>query len=470
MKRIISVGLMLVLCLACTAALGAASAYDVNEIFRRFASYTLDEETGQWSAHALSAAQMMRAVERGDVKDYMDRGIVAVYPSVRGHCDLALIEPVLNVALLRNGAIKPDGLSITTGGQRYDFVAEPVKGKMGAYACEQFALPLDERGMEMLRSMAKSGFALRIYGEGRTHRTSVRPITGDATPSKRERFEATSMQAVQEMLDLYPATYDLWAQNAGLYREARPELAVHAIDGAPYDEALPQLEPETQLLDTASKAAIRAYQKILYDHGFYAYKPDGNFGAKTRKATREAQQYVGLITTGQPDRALIECIVSGKVMPEEPKEPAVVAETAAGSCEMGAWYRLGDRLTVCVDAYHTARAVRATQAEGALGDVLPSDRSNILFVVRGKVVNPSNGALSIGYLVQAELTIDSKQYPCQALIERDNGASFGDELLPMQEAPLLLYAQVPVAALGQAMELTTECDGQSLTYFMDDSK
>ena len=164
-----------------------ASPLDLHKSFERYQSYQ-HAETGEWSAHNLDAAQLLRTLSAGSARSFMSTGACVFYPSVRGNSKRSFTEIVLNVCLHRNQPIHTDSLCIVVQGKRYDFLAPSENERIGTYACERFSLPLDALGLEMLSDIAEHGCALTIYGESRFYRTTIDPAT--ESPSAEQALEA----------------------------------------------------------------------------------------------------------------------------------------------------------------------------------------------------------------------------------------------------------------------------------------
>ncbi len=428
-------------------ALPLAAWPDTQQTFERHRSYALDEDSGAWSAHGLIAAQLLSTVEQGTVSGYMEGGVCVIYPGVRGNRELSLMEPVLYVSLLRASPIGADALSIATSGARYDFVGEAEKTKVGNYACERFALPLDRRGMELLKDFAQEGGEVRIYGERRTFRTSVREA--ESYKSARQRTEALSVAAARDFLPQWPEAYALWDLNEAFWDENRPEFATVALDDRGYAEGLPALEPTTQCVDTSKGAAVRAYQQLLKDRAFFTAKLSDAFGAATREATKRAQQYYGLLPTGMPDRALIERLGGA--------EPAALD---AEKTSVGIVHAQGGGLSVRLDRAWLARSVAPSRDADSMDRRWPADRSNRLLAVDGEVANASTQTVRLSEALRAFVRAPGgASYPCTVQSERDEGAGFGDWLLPGGAGRLVVLCELPAGIDPASCTLSVDIEG-----------
>ena len=461
-KGIMSLVLALVLggC-ACAEPLPMAAALDAHAQFERYHSFQIDEATGDWSAHTLVADQLLSAVEQGEASGFMSGGVCILYPGVRGNRDLSLLEPVLHVYLLKNSPIQADALSIATGGMRYDFALDAEETSVGKRKCERFTLPLDEETLPLLQSFAQEGGEVRVYGESRVFRTGI--AEADAHKNAKQRLQAMSIAAVRDFLPLWPKGYGLWDLNAAHWSDGRPEAAAVAIDAGAWADTLPALEAATQCLDTEDRAAVRAYQQLLRDQAFFTGKVDASFGKITREATRQVQQFYGLVPTGMPDRALIELLSGGEPEPG----PAAQASPATGLTASvlqaipGETYALDGQFSLRLDRAWTAYSFAPSRAAEGMNRVWPANRSNRLYICDGEITNLSGASMSLPMALQGSVFLSGVTFPCTVQCEKDQGASLGTTLLPMESARLLITCELPAGMDTQAAELQITLQGVS---------
>ncbi|MEG0146000.1 MAG: peptidoglycan-binding domain-containing protein, partial [Clostridia bacterium] len=442
--------MLLVMPYAHAETLPLAAKLDAHAQFERYPSYKMDEATGEWSAHGLIAGQMVSAVEQGDAAGSMGGGVLVLYPGVRGNRDLSLMEPVLYVCLLRNSPIKADALSIATGGVRYDFVGVAEETKIGERKCERFALPLSQDGLALLRSFANEGGEVRIYGETKVFRTAIHEA--EKYKSSKLRVEAMSVQSVRDFLTLWPETFALWDLGAAYWEKDRPKMAAVTLEEGGYAEELPVLEPVTQCLNAQKGAAVKAYQQMLKDKAFFTAKPDAKYGKATRASTKQAQQYYGLLPTGMADRALIEMLNGASQPAATPALPVTSAPLtedvqAANPCTE---YMLEGQLSIRLDRAWAAHSLSPSHSSNALDRVWPTDRSNMLYIADGEIVNLSGGTLQVAMLLQGHVEMGDIRYPLTIQCERNEGRSFGASLLPMGRSRLVIACEVP-----EGMDLTS---------------
>lgn len=421
-----------------------AAGIDAHVQFERHPGYKMDEVTGEWSAYGLIAQQMLSMIEQGDVSSYMDSGVCVMYPGARGNRDLSLMEPVLYVCLLRNSPIKTDAISITTGGVRYDFVGTAEETKIGTRKCEQFELPLSEDGLALLRSFADEGGEVRVYGETKVFRTSI--VEAEKYKNSKLRVEAMSIASVRDFGSLWPDSYALWDLSASYWEKDRPKMAAVVLNEEEYAEELPELESVTQCLNTQKGAAVKAYQQMLKDKAFFTAKLDSNYGKVTRASTKLAQQYFGLLPTGMADRTLIE-LLNNVPQPVTESQPSISFELLTNNVQQakfGVIYTMEEQLSVRLDRAWAARSLSPSHSSDLLDRIWPTDRSNILYIADGEIVNLSDRPMQVAMLFQGYVELKDIRYPCTIHCERDEGRSFGASLLPMGKSRLVIICEVPV--------------------------
>lgn len=443
-------------CCGCAEALPIAAGLDAHLQFERYRSFQLDESTGEWSAHTLAAGQLLSAIEQGEASGSMGSGVCILYPGVRGNRDLSLLEPVLYVYLLKNSPLQAGALSITTGGVRYDFALAAEQTAVDTRKCERFTLPLDQETFPLLESFAAAGGEIRIYGESKVFRTSVAEAV--EYPNSRRRVEAMSIAAVRDFLPLWPEDYGLWDLNAAHWPDGRPEAAAVALDASAWANALPRLEAATQCLDTKNPSAVRAYQQMLKEHAFFTGKIDAVFGKITREATRQVQQLYGLVPTGMPDRTLIGCLLGGAQgqAATEQTDAALPLTDSVAQALPGKTYAVEGQFSLRLDRAWTAYSFAPSHAAEGMNRLWPSNRSNCLYLCDGEITNLSGASMSLPAALQGTLLLNGVAFPCIAQCEKDQGASLGTTLLPMESARLVISCEIPwgVNALTAELEVS----------------
>ena len=452
-------------------ALTLAAGLDTNEQFERYSSYVIDESTGNWSAHGLFSQQLISTAEQSDIGSLMSDGVCIIHPGIRGNRGLSLMEPVLYVYLLRSSALKAEALSISTGGVRYDFVCQSTVISLNDRQdrqCEQFILPFNEEGMALIRSIAVNGGDVRIIGEKQVFRTSI--VKPGEAQNTRQRFEAMALPAANEFLTLWPANYSLWDLNADYWGSDRPKTAAIALNPNDYPADWPALEKETLCLDMKNGTAVKAYQQLLKDKGFFTSNPDGNYGKVTMNSTRLAQQYYGLATTGVADRSLIECLHG--IQPESaivaPSNDSIPFSDDVQEAILNAEYILDGQLSIRLDRVWNAHSVSPRIGTDPMELQEPSDRSNSLLAVDGEIANFSGISMEVPSVIRACMRINSISYSCTVQCERDKGSAFGTTLLPMGKSRIVILCEIPegvdIVSAEPEIDVIAGSDQYSLNY------
>ena len=470
MRKVVVISLLVALLIGVGAhadSLPLATLLDANVQFERFYSYTMDEASGEWAAHGLLSEHLLNTVVQNETGNYMENGICIMYPEVRGNRDLSLMEPILNVYLLRNSSIKANALSIITGGVRYDFVGQASEAAIREQRNrrgEQFILPLNGDGIAMLQSFAKSGGEVFIYGESRIFQTKI--TEADSSTSNRSRVEALSVAAVRDFLTLWPDNYALWDLNSIYWADERAEMDVVPLNSKQYPEGLPALNSSSLCLDTQNGAAVKQYQQMLKDNLFFIGNTATNYGKETIASTKKAQQYYGLLATGMADRRLIERLSGIEYPDNELVEPSPTEYLLDGEqkTNAGVVYAINEQMFIQLNRAWIAYNYTPSCSSSVTDRIFPTDRSNRLYIADGEIINLSDQTMQLPYVMQGYVRINSVRYPCTIQCEKDSGSAFGSSLLPMGKSRLVIVCEIPESIKFEMCELNLEiqCDSQTV--------
>lgn len=426
MKKLISGILSLVIllsgCAASAEEVYACGAAGVQAQFARYAAYAVDADGG-WTSRDIVSARILAEAGAGSVKERMNAGTALLAPSVRGDGEHGYVEAVLHVYVFRHSPVNVSGISIVTGGVRYDVITGAAAEKIGAYACERVDIPLDKTGLEMLESISENGCSLYVYGEGR-------PFTAEIV-SDGELAAVRSLLA--ELPENYSGEYGLWDENVSRWPDDRKRIdAVVTGSGGEYDDML--MAP-FDIMDTSAGDSVKRLQEKLGENGFYTGSADGKFAAGTRSAVLAAQRYYGLMETGVPDRRLLDCLWGGSIAAEGQKNPA----DSLTDCGM---------VRISIDGYWFADRVTPAGGMHAGNDVSPLSSGNTLLAACGTIVNADAGEIQLPIVMSARLVLDGKYtYPCSVRCEKNGASYYETSLIPLEEARLVIYAEVPAAAM-----------------------
>lgn len=416
----------------------------VPQTMTRYESFARDER-GDWTVHDQYAAQLLRRVANGDARNYLQSGYVLLYPSLRGNDSLGLVEPVLNVLLARNAPIGADSLSIAVGGCIYDFVATPESASLGNVRCERFALPLDAEGLALLDALAQGEYSVAIYSDARQVRVDVAQSNsgGRAALEEQSRSALASFCALYRELGL--ENYPLWDLNEAHWAEQRPRASIRPRAAGREDFALDSFG----CVDVSDRDSVAALQRILEDAQFYADKVDGKIGAQTREAIRAAQQFYGLLPTGQADSTLLDALAGNlSAQTGETVLPAITVAGDATDAALGQAYRWAGLAEIQLNRMWIAPQAQTTdsEAEGAQSAIMPENTSNALLIVDGWMTNESQQPISLPRDCAIEFIFPSGHAFRGVLrCEQMQGAAWGTELLPRERARIVGCAEIPAS-------------------------
>lgn len=445
-------------------AISACSAEGIFAHMQRYQSFA-QAENGDWTAWDQHAAQLLREVEASASRGDLHNGCILLYPSFRGNEPLGLVEPVLNVLLIRRTPIGADSLSIATGDLVYDFVAVPEEISLGGARCERFQLPLGGDGLGLFDRLAQDEYAVALYADAIQVKSVVRlseNLTGKAA------FEARSRQVIAAFCNLYREVgmedYTLWPLNAAYWSENRPIFAVREFTGG---SELPL--DSFGCVDTSDRASAATLQELLRDASFYAGKIDGKIAAQTRSAIREAQLYYGQLPTGQANAALLRCL-AGEETAEVHAEDITVfsvseAFTDAALCSE---YLVEGVVQIRLERLWVASKILSEDGTpgSAASEIAPGNASNRLLAVDGWIINRANRDMNLPLDCALTFTFPSGyEYTAAIRCEQANGTQWGTKLLPMERARIVAYAEIPAGMAAMAQEgvcISLRIDGMGM--------
>lgn len=424
----------------------------------RYESFARNER-GDWTVCDQYAAQLLRKLANGDARSYLQSGCILLYPSLRGNDSLGLVEPVLNVLLARNTPIGADSLSIAVGGRVYDFVATPETVSLGSVRCERFSLPLHVEGLTLLEVLAQGEYSVAIYSDTKRVCAEVtQDNSGGWTALEEQSCSAlTSFCALYRELGL--ENYPLWDLNEAYWAEGRPRSSIRLQTDGHEDFALDGFD----CVDISDLDSVAALQQLLKDTEFYAGKVDGKIGMQTREAIRAAQQFYGLLLTGQADSVLLDALEGNEHVQVDPTLlPAVSVEGDATGAELGQAYRWEGLAEIQLERIWIAPEIRTTNSETEVvqSAIVPANTSNVFIIVDGWMANESKRSILLPRDCTVEFAFPSGHtFQGTLCCEQMQGAAWGIELLPMERARIVGSAEIPVSLW--------DVDGTELTFMID---
>jgi len=429
MKRRI---LALCLCLMLTVpgfAQPASQGYELEGL-ERYSSFSLNEETGEWTVTDPLFDALADAVAAGEVKNSMKDGVVLFQMRLSGNAQTGTIRPEMEIDYIASKPIGVQAVSILAGGVRYDLRAQGVSSAVGGYPAEQIVLPMADIDMAKAIAAAEE-MTIVLHGVRDLCRVEL-SAAADAKNTKDELQQASLrcdglLSALEE---LQIADYGLWDLSL---QEWEAQLGFVPFCSAAEAE-------ELEMLGWGDKGeAVEQLQRLLADAGFYAGAKEKEYDKKTAAAVARAQEYYGLLVTGSADGVLISCLRGESV-------PAAAQEDAPSP----AMDALGDA-GICIARWWQAQAVNASEAPAGSAGLVCADRDNVFVVAEGRIANNGSAELGLGWEVTAELVLNgSVRYACTLRAESDGGAAFTGSLLPLAQSRLIVVAELPDGALDAA--------------------
>lgn len=406
-----------------------------NTQFEKYASYTCDTMTGEWSVHA-NEADAALAQFATSAPGYTG-GIAYFYLELTGNARTGMVVPVLNIYYMGYNDAKSDAVSFCVDGVRYDFPVVTEETELADYDCERIRVFLNEEGLQMLRAMQDAeDVKVRLHGK---IQYNMKPKFKKNYASAKEEIEASSLASFGRLLDeldaLGMAEYDLWDASEA-YWEAQygvePAVAVTTIWSNEAETPV-KLNPDFEMLSRGdNNKGVVELQELLLEKGFMQGDTDYSYGRLTAEAVKRAQKYYGMIVTGSADRKLVD-MLSGAAQPEEAEAAQVQGES----------YRVDGLAEVRVDRFWFAKAVQTSKlGSGAERSGVNSD--NCLLIVDGWVKNLSISELNFYWQITGKLVYDGVyEYPLTVLCERDGGLQFDTSMIPLADSRMVLYAEIP---------------------------
>ena len=356
------------------------------------------------------------------------------YLALSGDRAEGVVQPELVFCYAGPRTLNADTACLVVDRTRYDFKTTHETAAIGRATVEIMRAPLDATGIRAMRQLyVAREVHVRLLGD---YSYAFDPVERDTYASTRQQVEASSLKGVSAMLTeldgLGIAGYDLWDLNAARWERLygfRPRMETRALG--------------------------RELQELLMEKGYMQGRPDGSFGDGTDRAVRAARRYWGMMECGVADRALIDAL-SGGAAAEKAEAPETGALTPLGGvCEAG--------LSRCWFAGAFSSEKGDTRAAVNADDTL--------FIAEGRVLNTSSEELTFYRQLSAALSLGEVSYPCTLVCETDAGARFDTALLPLGEARLMIYAEIPARIAGAGdWTLTLSAGGETLTYTVTGGK
>ena len=454
-KRMLSLLLALTLLfdVACAEELRlAASPVNLTPL-ERYAAWT--EEGSAWRVYSNETVAALNQLggELGNSVGYF-------YLALSGDRAEGVVQPELVFCYAGPRTLNADTACLVVDRTRYDFKTTHETAAIGRATVEIMRAPLDATGIRAMRQLyVAREVHVRLLGD---YSYAFDPVERDTYASTRQQVEASSLKGVSAMLTeldgLGIAGYDLWDLNAARWERLygfRPQVETRALGREAADASIALSNDFEMLAREDNGQAVRRLQELLMEKGYMQGRPDGSFGDGTDRAVRAARRYWGMMECGVADRALIDALSGGAAV-EKAEAPETGALTPLGGvCEAG--------LSRCWFAGAFSSEKGDTRAAVNADDTL--------FIAEGRVLNTSSEELTFYRQLSAALSLGEVSYPCTLVCETDAGAQFDTALLPLGEARLMIYAEIPARIAGAGdWTLTLSAGGETLTYTVTGGK
>lgn len=405
----------------------AASPVEMRS-FERYPSHTYDEATGKWIVRANPADALLDRF--WTYVETNSTAMCAFIVEIEGNAYTGVRTPVLRAYYQGSKALNARAVCILADGVRYDLAATSaeVVNDEGDDA-ELISAPLNAESLQVIRAMMNAeNVQIRLMGD-QVYTAELDP----ETTNSRRRIEAASLNgldAAAQILDEAGMNdYALWDLSAAAWRSEygfAPAFAKNEVTNVIGET---EIKDEFGMVVRGDQnSAVKAAQEILIEAGFLSGSATTTFGENTTAAVQRAQKYLGMVETGGMDAALADALKSG-----------VCAEEEEAAVE---WQNLGEVAQVGLNRYWFADGVSAQNDPASMQTVLNGD--NVLLAADGMIRNISAQELRLFTGVEAKVIYGgSYEYEATVLCESDEGAALDMTMLPMAQARLVVYAEVP---------------------------
>lgn len=412
-----------------------AAAAPERRSLERYASF---EQSGTvWSVRSNQAQAALTQMGWGYVTY---EGYACFGLELTGDSETGLTVPVLAFYYDGTQVLNARAASIAVNGTRYDFMLCREEITVGKATMERFTAPLNQQGLDMLRTML-TGEKVQVWLHGDfTFEMQIDPAD-TSYANTREELAARSLGALSDMLREFDSIkpYELWDLNEAWWTRmngSQPQAAQMKIDtdATIVVSGITLKAPMYMLSRGAVNENVRALQKLLIAGGFMQGSADGVYGEGTVRAVTAVQRWHSLLPTGSADEVLIR-LLSGEELSapaEEGGQSEGFAHTAQGICEMS------------IRRYWFASAVESVG--GDRRSVL--DQDDTMLIYEGRIKNLSTADLDFYWQMSAAVRCGEYEYPCVLVCERNAGNSLTSSLPPLGQARLLIYAEIPETAVG----------------------
>lgn len=442
---------LVLLALALTIPAGLAQSLEraamprVREQFAGTLGFRQDED-GSWAANppsAQAALSYLATVRRGN------REFSMLLPSLEGRATGAL-SPCLYVYYHNaNRQMQPVSASFTIGSAYWEFpVAALETVQEDGVAFERAQILLDGESLALIAdALSAREFTLELCGGFAFRQTFS---WAEAPANDRQRLVNAAFSCLEEFAAMLQSAgmeeYALWDLN----EQGGGSLFARIGEDAALAEYIPEGRGALVVDDRGDR--VRNLQRLLQERGFTIAPPDGTFGTGTQSAVQNAQKALGLPETGCASAPFVEALLSG-----------TTAEYASAPARTGAEFA-ADGLSLALSRFWFAEAVAPANSADALSVRAPENADNLFFVADGWIKNTGGNTIFLPAQIRASLHVgDARFSDFRVLVEADGATRFAFSLLPLAEARVVLFCEIPAAALrADGFTLRIESGAQSV--------
>lgn len=449
----------------------------IQTIFSRYSNYEY-AENGDWTAHTQEVAHLLDTIKKGKTNDVLRKGACVMYPVIRGNGHLGYIEVVLKVALFRSTSLGAEYVTIMWEGHRTDIIATPEVSTIGQLRSEVYTIPLDESGMNMLRSIASKGCDIAFYASTKQSLETISTTPNTDAKSQLERETLSGITSFLEIIDgAGYAHYSLWDLNEHYWDGDRVNIEHVPLHNSEIKTASPTIHFANGLVDLNDRASVKALQQILHENRFYAGEIDGKMGNGTKKAVSSAQKYYGLQENGYPDSRLIVYLTrmnSIDTTIDKTNNPSMNLENGKegenkdnSTLDISrGWIARG--LQLQIDNLASSNSSSATVERERVSTLCPENENNQFLIFEATFINSNADRIMLPMHIQASIIIDGKyNFPCSVRSIDQDGVGLDVSVLPLASTQIIMYTEVPsiiLSDIGLEWELHIAYESCTLNY------
>lgn len=418
--------------------------------FEHYPSHAYDSETGKWSVRSNQADAL---IDRFWTYGASSGSRTCVFNlELEGNVVTGVWTPVLRFYYMNGNRIDASAVSVLAGETRYDFAAVSSDATDGYYRAECISVPLNWEAMSAVQAMMEcEEITVRLIGE-RIYTVDIKR----ESPNTREKVEGSSLTGLASAMELLEEAglndYDLWDLSADAWKNEygfAPAFACSQVVKTIGETTV--RDDFGMVMRNDQTTAAKAAQNVLAKYGFMNGAVYSSFNSDAVDAVKRAQHYLGMVETGCMDAQLEMALASGR------------AEEAAAAFEM---QPVGGVAQIALNRYWFADGVSASAGPESVRTVLNKD--NVLLAADGWIRNVSTRDLSLFTELEAQVVYgDDYAFEADLVCECDNGTDLDMTMLPMAQARLIVYAEIPAWLAeeeGASWRIVFTASGENLEY------